>query len=89
MSWFDHCMIILVGSNPCRRLSLLGVAHPVAAQYILHDAEWNLYNHFLEEHKLHKAKKIDTKLTSSENCKGRYYTVLMSKVLEDDRTHLQ
>ena len=24
-----HCMCTLVGSNPCRRLSLLGIVHPV------------------------------------------------------------
>ena len=29
MGWFDHCMSTQVGSNPCRRLSLLGFAHPV------------------------------------------------------------
>ena len=29
MGWLDHCMSTLVGSNPCRRLSLLGIAHPV------------------------------------------------------------
>ena len=29
MDWFDHCMSTQVGSNPCRRLSLLGFAHPV------------------------------------------------------------
>ena len=26
---FNHCMCTKVGSNPCRRLSLLGIAHPV------------------------------------------------------------
>ena len=25
----NHCMCTLVGSNPCRRLSLLGIAHPI------------------------------------------------------------
>ena len=25
----NHCMCTQVGSNPCRRLSLLGIAHPV------------------------------------------------------------
>ena len=29
MGWFDHCMSTSVGSNPCRRLSLLGFAQPV------------------------------------------------------------
>ena len=29
MGWFDHCMSTWVGSNPCRRLSLLGFAHPI------------------------------------------------------------
>ena len=25
----DHCMCTYVGSNPCRRFSLLSIAHPV------------------------------------------------------------
>ena len=29
MGWFDHCMSTKVGSNFCRRLSLLGFAHLV------------------------------------------------------------
>ena len=29
MGWFDHCMNTLVGSSPCKILSLLGFAHPV------------------------------------------------------------
>ena len=29
MGWFDYYMSTYVGSNPCRRLSLLGFAHPV------------------------------------------------------------
>ena len=29
MGWFDNCMSTQVGSNPCRRLSLLGFSHPV------------------------------------------------------------
>ena len=28
MGWFDHCMSTQVGSNLCRRLSLLGFSHP-------------------------------------------------------------
>ena len=24
-----HCMSTLVGSNPCRKIQLLGIAHPV------------------------------------------------------------
>ena len=27
--WCDHCMCTKMGSNPRRRLSLLGFAHPV------------------------------------------------------------
>ena len=29
MGWFDHCMSTYAGSNPYRRLSLLGFTHPV------------------------------------------------------------
>ena len=29
MMYVCHCMCIKVGSSPCMRISLLGVAHPV------------------------------------------------------------
>ena len=50
MGWFDHYMSTKMGSNPCRRLSLLGFAHPVVGSpFQVHEKAALLRGHVYEE----------------------------------------